>query len=267
MARVLLTNDDGIDSPTLVPLARSLSALGEVEVVVPERERSWIGKAISRFERVRVSRAERGGLPVHVSNGSPADCVTIGIHDLSTERPDLTVSGINLGLNFGTAFFLSSGTIGAVIESWIAGVPGIAFSMAIPADAYGLSGGERADRLGPGCLDAAEVASEIVAAVVALGFPAGADLLTVNMPADVTVRTPRRITGVTRARYGPVFARTPEGDYVHRFRNYDPVEFDPGGDVETVRQGFVSIAPVRLALDGVVPEPLRAALLGGPGDR
>jgi 5'/3'-nucleotidase SurE len=160
------------------------------------------------------------------------------------------------------AFFLSSGTVGAVIESWIAGVPGFAFSMAIPADAYGLSGDDRAELLGPRCIYAAETAREIVAAVLAHGFPAGADLLTVNMPADVTVRTPRRITGVTRARYAPVFARVAEGRYVHRFRSYDPLAVEPNGDIEAVRAGMVSIAPVRLDFAGDVEEPLRAALVG-----
>lgn len=265
MARILLTNDDGIDSPTLPPLARALGGLGDVEVVVPEQERSWIGKAISRFGEVRVSRVERHGLPMSAVSGTPADCVAIGAHALAGERPDLTISGINLGLNFGMAFFFSSGTVGAVIESWIAGVPGIAFSMAIPADAYGLSGDDRAELLGPRCFDAAEAARDIVAAVLAHGFPPGADLLTVNMPADVTVRTPRRITGVTRARYAPVFARLAEGRYAHRFRSYDPLAVEPDGDIETVRAGMVSISPVRLDFTGVVEEPLRSALVGGSG--
>lgn len=267
MARVLLTNDDGIDSPTLVPLAERLATIAATEVVVPEQERSWIAKAISRFERVRVRPVERDGWVLHAASGTPADCVSLGVHDIARERPDLVVSGINLGLNFGTAFFLSSGTVGAVIESWIAGVPGIAFSMALPADAYGLSGNERTARLGTRCLDAAQVAAEIVASVLAHGFPPDVDLLTVNMPADVTPATPRRVTGLTRARYGPVFSRIAEGEYVHRFRSYAPIAPDPGGDIETVRGGMVSIVPVRLAFSAEIPETLSAALVGGRSDR
>jgi len=144
MPTLLLTNDDGMDSPTLVPLAKALQDLGTVRIVVPECERSWIGKAISRFETVRLRTVERDGLTLHAVAGTPADCVSLGVHELFPQPPDLVVSGINLGLNFGTAFVLSSGTVGAAIEAALAGVPGIAFSMAIPSDAYGLAGAARA---------------------------------------------------------------------------------------------------------------------------
>src|SRR5436309_3428852 len=104
MAAILVTNDDGIDSPMLVPLVRALQRLGSVRVVVPSSERSWIGKAISRFDVVRVEAPERDGVAMHAVNGTPADCLSLGAHTLSDHPPDLVVSGINLGLNFGLAF-------------------------------------------------------------------------------------------------------------------------------------------------------------------
>jgi broad specificity polyphosphatase/5'/3'-nucleotidase SurE len=135
--------------------------------------------------------------------------------------------------------------------------------MAIPADAYGLSGADRALRLGSRCLDAARVAGAIVAVLLERGFPAEVDLLNVNMPAEVSVQTPRRVTAITRARYGSVFAPSAPGQYRHRFRGYAPIETDAQGDMEIVRRGMVSIAPVRLDFSCPLPESLRAALETG----
>ncbi|MFP3914318.1 MAG: 5'/3'-nucleotidase SurE, partial [Actinomycetota bacterium] len=99
--RILVTNDDGIDAPGLVPLARALQKLGEVRVVVPDRERSWVGKAITRFDPVWMERRERSGVEIMAVTGYPADAVQLGIHALEGATPDLVVSGINLGYNHG----------------------------------------------------------------------------------------------------------------------------------------------------------------------
>ncbi len=260
MRTLLVTNDDGIDSPTLLPLAAALAELGTVRVVVPHRERSWIGKAISRFDRVRVERTARAGVAMHAVHGTPADCVSLGVHALFEDPPDLVVSGINLGLNYGTAFVFSSGTVGAAFEAALAGVPSIAFSMAIPSDAYGLAGADRAALLGPRCEHAAATALAITCSVIARGFPAAVDVLSVNMPAEVTPATPRRLTRVTRARYGALFSPTADGTYQHRFRSYAPIEACPDGDIETVGGGMVSIAPMRLDLNTPVSDEVRRAL-------
>src|SRR5437899_1526952 len=107
MRTVLITNDDGIDSPTLAPLARALQGFGTVRVVVPAIERSWVGKSITRFEALHVQATERDGIPMYAVTGTPADCVSLGVHTLYPTPPDLVISGINLGLNFGLAFVLS----------------------------------------------------------------------------------------------------------------------------------------------------------------
>lgn len=260
MSTILITNDDGIDSPTLVPLARALRQLGTVRVVVPASERSWIGKAITRFEVVTVQATERDGIPMHAVRGTPADCVSLGVHTLFTDRPDLVVSGINLGLNFGLAFVLSSGTVGGALEAWIAGVPSIAFSMAIPNDAFGLSGAQRIAALGDRPVAAAAVATDIADTIVRAGFPSTIDTFTVNMPADVTTDTPRVVARVTRSRYGPLFVPGPEGGYLHRFQSLTALETCADGDMEVVRRGAIAISPLRLDVSAEVPRALRVAL-------
>jgi 5'/3'-nucleotidase len=259
MPTLLLTNDDGVESPTLLPLARAMQRLGDVRVVVPEHERSWIGKAISRFGSVRVRTIEKEGFRLHAIDGTPADCVVLGMYELFDDPPDMVVSGINLGLNYGTAFILSSGTVGAAIEACLAGVPAFAFSLAIPADAYGLSGAERGARLGGRTIDSALTAADITRVVWEAGFPSGVDVLNVNLPADSTLDTPREVTRATPARYGPLFAASGE-EYKHRLRSYRPLEVLADGDMATVERGHVSITPLRIQLDAPLPDSLRAAL-------
>lgn len=260
MPTILITNDDGIDSPTLLPLARALGRIGSVRVVVPSAERSWIGKAITRFETVHVSATERGGIAMYAVSGTPADCVSLGAHTLYREPPDLVVSGINLGLNFGLAFLLSSGTVGGALEAWIAGVPSIAFSMAIPNDAYGLSGAQRIAALGPRPVAAADIAAGMVGTILREGFPSMVDSFSVNMPADIGPDTPRVVTRVTRSRYGPLFVPGPDGGYLHRFKSLTALESPDDGDMQVVQRGAIAITPLRLEFSTSLPRALQAAL-------
>jgi 5'/3'-nucleotidase len=264
MRTILITNDDGIDSPTLVPLARAVRHLGEVRVVVPSSERSWIGKAITRFDGVRAQPTVRAGFPMYAVSGTPADCVSLGVHTLYGQPPDLVLSGINLGLNFGLAFLLSSGTVGGALEAWIAGIPAVAFSLAIPNDAYGLTGARCLVALGERPAAAAAVAADIVRHIATAGFPETVDCFSVNMPADVDMDTPRVVARVTRSRYGPLFVPAPEAGYLHRFQSLTALEAPVDGDMQVVANGAVAITPLRLDFSAELPTALRAALEGRP---
>jgi 5'-nucleotidase len=259
MPTILVTNDDGIDSPTLVPLVRALQPLGDVRVVVPATERSWVAKAISRFDVVDVYDTERDGLPMRAVRGTPADCVSLGVHTLEPTRPDLVVSGINVGLNYGLAFVLSSGTVGGAIEAWIAGVPAVAFSMAVPNDAFGLRGAQRIAALGARPAAAAVAAADIAALLLRRGLPTGVDVVSVNMPADADVDTPRVVARVTRSAYGPLFVPGPEGGYLHRFQSLTPLESPEDGDMQVVARGALAITPLRFDVTEPLSDDWRAA--------
>ncbi len=126
---ILLTNDDGINAPGLVSLQRQLSRLGEVCVVAPATEQSGVGHSITYRTPLIVEEVYHGesrwGWAVE---GSPADCVKIGIHELCPRRPDLVVSGINGGLNAGINV-LYSGTVAAAIEGAFFGITSVAVSL------------------------------------------------------------------------------------------------------------------------------------------
>ena len=134
MTWVLITNDDGADARSLVPLARQIGATVPVRVVVPHMERSWVGKAITRYENLHVSRLERDGVEIVTTTGYPADCVQLGVNNLFDTPPALVVSGINLGYNHGSSYISTSGTVGAVVEAVTAGVDGLALSTGSKGD-------------------------------------------------------------------------------------------------------------------------------------
>lgn len=247
---ILLTNDDGIDSPVLDPLIDQLSSIAEVRTVVPDSECSWTGKIMSRFSPVALGQAERGGRRVWTLGGYPADCANIGVHTLFATPPALVVSGINMGTNAGLAFFLSSGTIGAAVEGFLAGVPALAFSLELPKEDFALWRRERrleahTERL---LANAAAAARSITEEVWRGGLPSGAALMTVNMPTTTDRDTPRRFTGITRTAYGSIFARHPDGDrFEYDFSGLQIM--DDAGDAVALQNQEMALTPVRFALD------------------
>ena len=126
---ILLTNDDGIYAPGLAALERELSRLGEVRVVAPSQEQSGVGHSITYLTPLIVKEVYDGekhwGWAVE---GSPADCVKLGVSQLCPRRPDLVVSGINSGWNVGINV-LYSGTVAAAIEGAFFGITSIAVSL------------------------------------------------------------------------------------------------------------------------------------------
>ena len=257
-----MTNDDGIDSPALLPLAREIAKLGRVRVVVPNSERSWIGKAISRWDELSVQRVERDGVEIFAVGGFPADCTNLGVHSLFDEPPELVVSGVNIGLNVGLGFFLSSGTVGAAMEGWIAGVPAIALSVGRPGDDRAWKRDAVGDPDHPVWARCARVGADVVRCVREAGYPAGVDLLSVNYPVEADVETPRVVTELAAVGYDRLFRRKTDGLYVHDFdgvlRDSDAV--GQLTDLAVVRSGRVSITPVRLAHTADVAARLRARL-------
>ena len=264
---VLLTNDDGVDSPALPPLLRELSSLVHVRAVAPATECSWTGKMVSRFAQLEATPIERDGCHLWALNGYPADCVNVGVHNLFESSPALVVSGVNIGTNAGLAFLLSSGTVGAAVEGALNGVPSVAFSLQLAAEDFDRWRETRDPEVArPQWQKAAVVAREITEEVLGGGLPEGASLLTVNMPAGTTSDTPRRLTGVTPTGYGPIFARDPaSGRFEHRFSGLSLEADDGRGDIAALDRGEVAITPIRFDLD-VAPSPRdRRRFERGPG--
>jgi 5'-nucleotidase len=230
--RILLSNDDGIDSPGLVALAKAVSALGDVWVVAPDREQSATSHAISLDRPLR-------GIEVHPQwvavNGTPTDCVYLAVNHLLGERPHLVLSGINKGPNLGDDVHYS-GTVAAALEAALLGIPAAAISLC------GRSPFEFAQ--------AAAITRKIVERMLEDDLASGT-LLNVNIPQGAGPWTPVRVTRLGKRRYGNAVERRldPRGrPYFWIGGDEVGSEDVEGSDTKAVAEGNVSVTPLRLDL-------------------
>src|SRR5919202_4625586 len=235
---ILVTNDDGVDSPGLSALARTLKNVEAVCVIAPNRNWTAAGhtKTLDRPLRVTEIRLPGTRLSAYSSDGSPSDCVALGFLGLAPERPRLVVSGINTGPNMGSDITYS-GTVSAAMEGVVSGVPAIAVSL---ADSY-----EWNFRY------AAAFAARLARRVLREGLESDV-LLNVNVPSCAR----KDIKGVQVTRLG----RREYNDQL--IRRKDPYGRDyfwigggppggagePGTDLRAVAEGYVSVTPVQLDL-------------------
>ena len=123
--RILVANDDGIYSPGLLALAQAARDFGEVRIVAPDVEQSSMGHAVTHSRPLSVRPTPIADFEAFRVNGTPADCVALGVH--LWERADVVLSGINLGPNLGHSIW-HSGTLAAAKQATLLGLRGIAFS-------------------------------------------------------------------------------------------------------------------------------------------
>ena len=133
---ILLTNDDSHASPLFRFAIDGVKSLGRVTIVVPKEEQSWTGKSMSRFKPLVLDEIRLRDDAAYCLDGTPADCVNVGVYHVCEPRPDLVVSGINIGINAGVGFLFASGTIGACLEANIAGIPAIALSQSLEPSVF-----------------------------------------------------------------------------------------------------------------------------------
>ena len=125
---ILITNDDGINARGVFYLAEAVKEMGEVYIVAPDAAQSGQSSAMSMKTPLRVTEyPERDGIKVYSVNGTPVDCVKLALHTIVPRRPDLLLSGINHGSNAGNNI-IYSGTMGAVLETCMLGIPSIGYS-------------------------------------------------------------------------------------------------------------------------------------------
>ena len=127
---ILVSNDDGIHSEGLRLLGESLRNLGEVFIVAPDRERSAVGHSLTLDMPLRVKQV---GEHLFAVNGTPTDCIALGVLGILKSKPDLVVSGINIGQNLGDDITYS-GTVSAAMEAALLKIPSFAVSLVANGD-------------------------------------------------------------------------------------------------------------------------------------
>jgi len=171
--KLLVTNDDGINSVFLHELVSALQAAGhEVYVVAPVNEQSWTGASKTRGRPVKSSAVDRGfGCPTWIVDGTPSDCVNIALAHLLPTKVEGVVSGINVGFNCTLAFIIASGTVAGAWEGALHGLPAMAVSQDVSEDVYyhlkehgGVPDGELLATLKISAARAAQLAGELLPA-------------------------------------------------------------------------------------------------------
>lgn len=130
--KFLLANDDGFYAPGLVAIKRELLKLGEVTIVAPEYQKSAFSHSITLFDPLMIKQhfVDSDGVTTYCIGGTPADCVKLALKELLPTKPDMVVSGINLGLNTGSNI-LYSGTVAGALEASQFNITAIAVSLEI----------------------------------------------------------------------------------------------------------------------------------------
>jgi 5'-nucleotidase len=194
---ILITNDDGVDSPGLRAAAEAASTIGEVVLVAPKLPQTAMGRSFPRTEDQGIIETQVKGLGhstthYHAVSGSPAQAVAHAVLEVCSRRPTLCVSGINNGENLG-ATNLISGTVGAAIEAAGFGIPSLAVSLG-PEDSVLFAK--------PYCIEEWEVPITVVRRIICStlrrGLPPRVEFLNVNIPRSATLETEIRITAQSR---------------------------------------------------------------------
>jgi 5'-nucleotidase len=227
--RILVTNDDGIYSPGIKALATAAAHFGDVRIVAPDVEMSSAGHSITASRPLSYRRTPLAGFDAYRVNGTPADCVALGIHHW--KDVDLVLSGINLGSNLGNGMW-HSGTLAAAKQAVLFGLRGIALSVPAITDE-------------PDFVPLAPAVTRVLEVLV----PAGdLTLVNVNFPEEPpkglrwTCQSVRHYDGQV------VPGRDPMGRE-HFWFSVRPLEpADTNTDRWAVEHGYVSMTPLRLDL-------------------
>jgi len=231
--RFLLSNDDGYQAPGLSVLADTLKAFGEVTVVAPDRDRSGASNSLTLSRPLRINKASNG---FYYVDGTPTDCVHLGITSVMQHEPDMVIAGINRGSNVGDDI-LYSGTVAAAMEGRFLGYPAVAVSFA----------GFQMKHLST----AARVVRRIVSGMISNPLPADT-ILNINIP-DVRYDG---LAGFRATRLGyrhkskpAIKSRDPSGKPIY-WVGPPGAEQDAGEgtDFDALRNHAVSVTPLKVDL-------------------
>lgn len=260
---ILLTNDDGIDSPGLWAAARQLSQLGYVHVVAPREQHSGAGRSmpVSADGEIspRTMQVDRQEWTVYAVGGTPAQAVLHAVLEILPRLPDLVVSGINYGENLGSGVTIS-GTVGGALEAASHSIPALAVSLETEAHLH-LTHSTEVD-----FSTAAYFTGYFARRLLARPLPPDVDVLKVDVPSHATPETPWEVTFLSRRRYYealPPSRQTPDQPGKLGYRQDTSLDqYPPGSDVHAVRvRRVVSVTPLSLDLTSRIPLEQLASLL------
>ncbi|MDO5844780.1 MAG: 5'/3'-nucleotidase SurE [Methanocorpusculum sp.] len=240
--KILLTNDDGINSSAIWAAYDALSEFADVTVVAPAVQQSAVGRSISIFEPLRLNKIKISGHDAYVAEGRPTDALLLGLYALNL-NPDLVVSGINLGENISYESINTSGTVGAAMEAANQNVPSIAFSLEMKNDGDKFIDPRVKEN---NFSQAKEVVSKVVKYFMKNGLPKNCHLLNVNIP-DAEIKGYRSTILGTRLFDTSVEKRLdPRGKPYYWICGKPIYIEEENSDVTALREGYVSVTPLTM---------------------
>lgn len=246
--QILLTNDDGIDSPGLWAAAKELSAIGFVTVVAPRERCSGMGRSFGRNEDGKIEERKMivndQEWTAYAVGGTPSLSVLHAVLEVMPQKPDLVVSGINYGENISTDIS-GSGTVGAAIEAASLGIPALATS-------YQVNEGEWDSYSDIDFSVASYFTRYFAEHLLAKKMPADVDLLNLVVPQGATKSTPWQITRIAPGRYfSPYVKREGSLDQGGQIDTHIIVRDDLPEDCDVYvlrKKKLVSVTPISLDL-------------------
>jgi len=244
--KLLVTNDDGIDSIFFHALVAALQSAGhELNVVAPVREQSWTGASKTRARPVRSQAVDRGfGCPTWTVDGTPSDCVNIAIAHLLPGPVDGVVSGLNVGFNCTLGFILASGTVAGAWEGALHGLPALAVSQNVSEGVYNhlKDKGEPDDALRATLKISAAHAARLAGELLPRTPPRSFTVHNINFPFPCGPDTPLERTVPAQFFVPGLFTKAdPEG--AHRLvwtTGHDVSPLEPLTDLACVSSGRIS---------------------------
>lgn len=231
---ILISNDDGVEAKGLRFLIECVKDMGDVIAVAPSGPRSGQSSAITVDSPLRIkSYPDYFGCKVYSVNGTPVDCIKLAMHTLVSRKPDIVLSGVNHGSNSGNSV-IYSGTMGAVMEACMLGIPSIGYSLlhhSIEADFS----------------ECTPFIAEITRKVLSAGLPDGI-CLNVNIPAQCKpkgLKVVRAARGYWTEEYAEYIDPNGKPYYwlTGKFNNEEPD--NPDTDNYWLAREYVSVVPVR----------------------
>ena len=236
---ILVVNDDGVRSPGIAAAAEAAAAFGEVMITAPVSQQTSMGRAYPRYpdlgviERIPVRVGERE-ISAYGIHSSPAHAAAYGIIEIADRKPDLVVSGINLGANLARSI-TCSGTLGACFEAASEGVSSLAVSLETPAETIMKNDFSEDDTE---FSSARRVTAFWIERILRQGMPRGAEILNVNVPYRRIGPEEFRMTRLDSQNYY-VLKKPPERDWSRPFTmdfeiRFEEAELIPEGDIRAV---------------------------------
>ncbi len=244
---ILVTNDDGIHASGLWALVGALKEIGEVVVVAPDREQSAIGTSVTLHHPIRATEIKPlvKGVKTYSVEGTPGDCVILGLGHLIEGEVSLVASGINEGANLGDDVLIS-GTVAAAFQGHLNGIPSMAISVAAINDVNN----DAAARLATVLARKIEAYPVLKKTLLNINVP--------NLPLDQIQGI--EVTQLGRRSYKDLIKEGHDGKRVYYWivRGDAQWHYDEGTDVSALREGKISITPLHADLTNTLPlDPLK----------